>query len=894
MKNKINLIKPYILTTVIVLTILTVIFILKGIYPFGNNSLIWGDMHDQITAIYYHFYDCFKSNSSLLIDFSSSGGVNFIGILAYYILSPLSFITLLVKREEIYLVVSVIIAFKILISSLTCLYTIRTFFKKLPSLLSVLLAIIYAFSGYSIIMYQITPWIDAMYMFPLIIIGLKKVLDLEKPTWYIVTLTLSMIFSFYVTVMVIIFIFLASFIYLLVYKNTKEERKKGILALGISTVISLLLSAFIVIPSYLQISISSRMGSNINNILNSKTGPITDKLSMFLFGGLVYTGLLLLINNFKKHKKFLSFYIPVCLIVFIPLIIEPINKIWHFGSYAFFPYRFGFISMFLLVFGAGYAFNNYEPIKKINLKRNKLISIILTLVISISTFIIMYVNYKDFQISIETLTISGNHLLLLVLLLSTSSSIIGCFIILLLNKKLDNFVLVLISIISITHITVNTSIYLGMDHEQDILMSQYEELIDISKDYEKDNYYRVKNEAINMIMNSGMVMKYHTWDHFTSLTDSNNLESLRRLGYSSVWVKTYSKGGNLFLDSVLGNKYIITRKKVDSEYYNLVKKYGSLYFYELNNKPSYGYLINNNDTIKDKKNSFEISNSIYKNITGKDENIFEIVDEFDRKNIRLSSYSNNIYYEIIDKEAFNYLETNIKVKGKKTLYLESYRSLINGENYDMLEKMNIYINDKLYKQKAFEENDNGALNLGTYKDENINIKIEFIKSIDLHTLTIGIMDNLKYEKFIEEEYIETNIKYNGNKITAKINTDEEKIIMLPIAYNEGYKATNNDEELKIIKVYDNFIGIKLNKGENNIKISYIPTGLIPSIIISMITSVIAIILIKTNLYNKIIECKWLQNITYIIYLVLYLSTVIIIYIGLTIIFMISYFIPIKI
>ncbi|MDE5587486.1 MAG: YfhO family protein, partial [Bacilli bacterium] len=86
--------KIYIINAVIVLAIFALIFISKGIFPFGKNSLIWGDMHDQITAFYYHFYDSFRGNSSLLVNFTTSGGVNFFGILCYYILSPISFILL--------------------------------------------------------------------------------------------------------------------------------------------------------------------------------------------------------------------------------------------------------------------------------------------------------------------------------------------------------------------------------------------------------------------------------------------------------------------------------------------------------------------------------------------------------------------------------------------------------------------------------------------------------------------------------------------------------------------------------------------------------------------------------------------------------------------------------
>lgn len=881
--------KPYLLTSLITVSILLVIFMLKGIYPFGDNSLIWGDMHDQITAFYYHFYDSIKGNSSIFINFSTSGGINFFGILAYYILSPLSFLVLLVEREKIYLIVSVIIAFKILLCGLTCQYFIRYYFKKLPSLLSVLLAIIYAFSGYGLMMYQITPWIDAMYMLPLVMIGLKKVLDLEKPTMYITTLTLCLIFSFYVSIMVIGFIFLLSLIYLFVYKETKEERKKGVLALGISTVISILLSLVVVVPSYMQIAISSRMGSSIETLLNSKLGPITDKLSMFLFGGAMYLGILFLLKNYKKHKKFLTFYIPTLLLLLIPVIIEPINKVWHFGSYAFFPYRQGFITMFLLIVGACYGYEHYEEIKKINLKRNKLFSIIITLVVSASIFITTYMSYNDFQSTIETLTISINHWLIIVLILSTIASLIGCFIVLLLNKKLNNFSIILISIITITHIGVNSSIYLGMDKEQDILMSQYEELNEISKTYEDDNYYRVKNEATNMIMNSGMVMRYHTLDHFTSLTDQTNLETLKKLGYSSMWVKTYSKGGNLFLDSILANKYIMTRKELDSKYYELVDTYNNLNFYSHKQDLSYGYLMDYNDTIFNLDNSFQISNSIYQNITGKTDYIFEIVNDFNVDNMRISKKEDYTLYEIIDKDIYSYLRKNITINGEKSVYLEIAKSLNNSENYDMYEQFNIYVNGILLKQKAFSEIDNGVLDLGTYKDTEIDISIEFLNDLELSNVTIGIMDNKMYEDFITNYKLDTDISYNENHIKVNIEGKEDKILFLPIAYNEGYQATNNGKKVEIIKLYENFIGIKLVDGENKIDISFRPNGLIPSVIISLISLIVTIVLIKTNLYNKIINNKYLSNIAYYSYLTIYLLGVSAVYVGLTIVFIISYF-----
>ena len=44
--------KKYIVTSIVILGVLSVIFFIKGYYPFGSQSIIWSDMHEQITAMY--------------------------------------------------------------------------------------------------------------------------------------------------------------------------------------------------------------------------------------------------------------------------------------------------------------------------------------------------------------------------------------------------------------------------------------------------------------------------------------------------------------------------------------------------------------------------------------------------------------------------------------------------------------------------------------------------------------------------------------------------------------------------------------------------------------------------------------------------------------------------
>ena len=49
--------KKYFIPGIIVAIILLTVYFVKNIFPFGNDFIAWGDMHAQILALYYNFYD---------------------------------------------------------------------------------------------------------------------------------------------------------------------------------------------------------------------------------------------------------------------------------------------------------------------------------------------------------------------------------------------------------------------------------------------------------------------------------------------------------------------------------------------------------------------------------------------------------------------------------------------------------------------------------------------------------------------------------------------------------------------------------------------------------------------------------------------------------------------
>lgn len=883
--------KPYLVSTFIVLFIFLIIFISKGIFPFGNNSLIWSDMHDQITAFYYHFYDSFIGNNSLYINFSTGGGTNFWGIMAYYIISPFNFILFLFDRDKIYLAVSLIIVLKVLTAVLTSLYFIRYYFKKIPWLLSVTLALLYGFSGYTMSMYIITPWMDALYMLPLILIGLKKALDLENPSLYILTLTISIILCFYISYMIVIFIFFSSLIYLLVYKK-KEERRKAIIVLGITTILSLLLSFFIVYPAYDQIHLSSRLSSASGSILNSKTGPIIDKTSFFTSSALYFVAIIMLLLNYKKKREVLSWYLPTCLIVLIPYVIEAVNKIWHYGTYAFFPYRFGFISIFLLLIGACIYFNEETSDKKVTTSKTKII-IGLTTILA-SSIIIFITNhfYQGFQEQINHLTISKDKLLIILLLIMMLLTMLVIYIALkFIGRKTYSYLIILI--ISIVHVTSVSFLYFGIDFDQKRLTSIYKDLQAIEKDYQNADYFRVKNISLKSITNNGMVMKYHNLDHFTSLTDGNNLTTMKLLGYNSVWTKIYSNMATEFTDLLLANKYLLKDIDKNKNYqnYKFQKTYGNYDFYVSDFDLSYGYFLNNNPSIKNEKDTFNIQNLIYESITS-DQELFTIYNDFKIENLKISKAKDLTKYQVIDSAMYSYLEKELKIKGQETIYLNLYHSLNNMENIQILKLIDIYVNDKLYV-KDFPNSDlMGTLNLGTYKDEKVKIRIVLKDTLSLKNISIGVLNQKKLKDFSEKYKIKNEVFFDKNKIKLTVESTQKNLLFIPLAYSEGYKVSVNGKEKEVVKVFDNYLGVEVEEGTNKIVFNYFPPKLKISLAISFITLIFTILLLKLNLITKLANNNLLQIVAEKVYIGIYLLALTLIYIIPTICFIISYFIEI--
>lgn len=866
--------KKYFISGLIVAVILLIVFLVKGMYPFGKNYIMWGDMYEQIVPLYYNFYDVIRNGKSILIDYTGGIASSFIPNFFYYISSPFTFLVLLFQRNDIPNAVNIIVLLKIVLSAITCNCFLDKKFKDLGDFYKYFFSIIYALSTYNLSLYIITGWIDIVYLFPLLMLGLDELLNLRKPKLFIIILSMSLIFNFYISLMCIVFIFFISIIYLKIYKN--QNTRKAIASLGLSVLLSLLISSIALIPVFLQILSSARMGVNFSQLGMSKFGPIIDKL-MFLTSSMAPMAcMLLFLRKYKQNKTNITFIIMSLLLLGIPIIIEPINKMLHFGSYVCYPYRYGFILMFMLsIFSCMYVNSKDEGDHE-----NKLLIIISTIISVLLIGIVSYKYYPILQQGVNKLSFSFNHKAFFIAAILAFLNLISYFVIFRFGNKKSMFSKTFLMINLLVFCLSQSYIYIGIDSTSKEFYSNYNNMNYINT-FETEAGYHYKQDNSGMISNFGAITNKQTQDYFTSLTNNDVFIEYQKLGYNSYY--TSSTGGNYFTDFILSNKYYITKNKVDEEYYKLYKTNGNLNIYEATLPISKGYILEENKSLKNVKNSFDATNIIYKTVSNSQNEIINIYNDFELENVKYEEGK----LEIIDKSKEAYISKTFDISDAKTIYLEAFTSYVNIEKNKLYNCFDIYVNDELLFKDFYNRDNNSVLKLGTFNNEKVEVKVLIKKNISRNVnISFGLLDRKLLRQYFEDNKYEIGINYENNNLNISYNSDNEDILFIPVPYLKGMSATQNGHSTEIIKVFDNFIGIRLKNGENNIKISYTTPGLKISILLSILGIIGTLLFIK--FYEKITSCEIFNRLTYITYLVLYIVLLLIFYIVPLFIFILSF------
>lgn len=183
------------------------------IIPFGNKTVLRMDLYHQYGPLFAELYDRITQLKSMLYSWNTGGGGAFLGNYYNYLSSPVGgLLVLLFGHENVPEAIGSMVLLKNALAAAAMAYYLKKTGGRNDFTVSAF-GILYAFCGFFIAYYWNIMWIDAMYLLPLVVLGIERIINKQKATFYIVALAVSFFSNYYMSYMICIF----SVLYFLVY-----------------------------------------------------------------------------------------------------------------------------------------------------------------------------------------------------------------------------------------------------------------------------------------------------------------------------------------------------------------------------------------------------------------------------------------------------------------------------------------------------------------------------------------------------------------------------------------------------------------------------------------------------------------------------------------------------
>lgn len=833
------------ITFLISTIIISVIYTLSKIAPFGNNSMLDVDFYHQYGPLLNELYDRVKEGSSLLYSFNTGGGLPFYRNFLNYLSSPFNIVLFLFKKENIVMAFSCIIGLKVIFASgMMSIYLKKTF--KKDGVLLTIFSVLYAFSGYFCSYYWNIMWLDGMVFLPLIMLGINKLVDDEKPIFYTIFLSIMLIANYFIAYMICIFAVMYFFGYLFYrYGFSLKKTYKKIIIFILFSILAAALVSFALIPLYKALSSISATSDSFPELtlqfkfhellFNHLTGVnrtvfASDELPLpnVYAGLLTFTGVILFFINKKINirAKLLAFLI--LLIFVLSFNLNSLDFIWHaFHVPNDLPWRYSFIYVFIFITIGYYGILRIKDLKKSSVFASSFISLIIIL-------LAYKFSFKNIDFDRTIINIIFVLLYLLIFLFTQFKKI---------NKKIIYaLIIIFVSAECIYGIDYNWNI----DHDIATFMSgknTYEKLISETTSKDNDLYRMEKTDYLTL--NDAAWYNYKGISTFTSMAYESVSKFQRKLGLSGNNINSYYyKYYNTPIYNTMFDIKYLMGSYIENPYYSYLKTDGKVDLIKYNysssllygvDKKIKGYYPEEYNPFKNQSDFVSLTTNttdIYTDVLVKDVIGGEITPSDFKNN------SNGEFNYILDdgQDSITFMLDN---KVNQNIYL-----YINGSNVNGFE-----VDDKYY---SITSDEYYTVDVGTKEIGDVKVKINFKDNNDdgIIKFYAYAIDDDKFKEFYNE--INKNIlkvtSYSDTLIEGDVTLKSDKVMLSTIAYDTGWKVYVDGKSVDTYKIADSYLAFDIKKGSHKIKLVYYPDGMKLGIITLFIS--LAIIFIYAIFSDK--------------------------------------------
>ena len=550
------------------LILLWLIFISLKVYPFGDNSVLVLDLNGQYVYFFDGFRQTVKEGGSLLYSWSRALGGEFMGIFAYYLSSPFTFLTLLFSRYHITEALLMIILCKVgSIGATTAFYLHRT--HRSSKLKVIIFSTVFALSSYTIVYGHNLMWLDALIWLPLITYGLEELIKRRRFKLFTVSLAMGVMANFYIGYMLCIYVVLYMIYYYVAKSENGEnnfwdEKKHFIKTVGRTAFFSLIavgLAAWIILPTWYSLQFGKTEFSDPSFAFKQKF-DFLDLLAKFMYGSydtvrpeglpVVFCSVLTIIlaplyffspKVRRREKAAGAVMIAVFVLSFNG---STIDLIWHgLQRPNWLNYRYSFMLIFLLVV---FAYRAFDSLREIDFRFVAGVTVTWALI----TLIIQKADISFVSDLDNVWATLGCLLIFSILLYAVKNDWLG-----------NGSVLILAVVVAVELFT--SGLLNANSLDEDVTISSrksYVTFIDkldgiIDEVKESDgSFYRMEKED-HRKTNDPFALGFYGLSNSTSTLNQKQIDFLNEMGYSSKSHWSKYLGGTPVSDSLLGVKYVI-------------------------------------------------------------------------------------------------------------------------------------------------------------------------------------------------------------------------------------------------------------------------------------------------------------------------------------------------
>ena len=353
------------------------VMLISRFEPFGQYSMLYSDMYHQYYPFFAAFRDALRSGDGLLYTWSVGLGMDYLGLIAYYLASPLNLLSVLVPEGWLLEYFSLMMPVKLGFAGLFFAIFLKGIFGK-EDLSTAVFGGFYGLCAWALGFQWNIMWLDTFALLPLVALGTVGLLKEKKVILYTLSLFLSIFANYYIGLFTCIFVFLLFFVYQFCRWGGWKKFFADLLRIAFFSVLAIGMTAVLELPALaaLQTTQSSvnkfPTGFRLNiasthdlkglfDAMRQVAGNMGGALEPNFKEGLpnLYCGIGSIVLMFLYlTARGVSWRDKVCavgLLLFfnVSFIIRQLDYIWHgFHFTNMIPYRFSFLYSFVVLYMA--------------------------------------------------------------------------------------------------------------------------------------------------------------------------------------------------------------------------------------------------------------------------------------------------------------------------------------------------------------------------------------------------------------------------------------------------------------------------------------------------------------------------------------------------------------